>query len=557
MPQRVPPLDRPTRRHRRRLLQTGLGLAGLAGIASLGAAPALTWARGPEHQFKRYPFTLGIASGYPTADGMVLWTRLAPVPLAPDGGMPLKTVAVVWELARDEHLTDIVRSGTVYASPDWAHSVHVEVSGLPGGARPYWYRFRAGGAVSPIGRTATTAPQSAALDALRFALVCCQHYEHGYFNAYRRMANENLDLIVHVGDYIYERSTGHSRVRSHGTGECFTLEDYRLRHGLYRTDPDLQAAHAACPWLLTWDDHDVNNDYAGDISEEDDPPALFRARRAAAYRAYYEHLPLPRRAVPFGPDARIFATLDFGQLAQFQLLDERQYRSPQACPLPGQHGSNNVSNAECPDLSRADRTMLGPMQEAWLGARLQASTAQWNLVTQGVLMAYAGEQLGHGRQYWTDAWNGYPAARARLIQQLANSRAANPVILSGDSHAFVISDINLRPAEFDSPIATSELLTSSITSDPPAESLIQGWLPGNPNMRLATGKYRGYIRVDLDPAHLQATLVAMNTTAKRDSGRPYAEILCAGIRSTRPAARLKPSQSVGRTAAAQTVVAAW
>lgn len=500
--------DRGTRRQRRRLLKAGLTLAGLA------AAPALTSALTAQSPLKHYPFTLGVASGFPSAEGMVLWTRLAPLPAAPDGGMPQLTVPVRWELARDERMAEVVRSGTYYASPDWAHSVHVELSGLSA-ARPYWYRFRAGDATSPIGRTATTAAPEAALQSLRFALACCQHYEHGYFNAYRHMADAGLDLIVHVGDYIYEKSTGRSRVRAHGAGECFTLEDYRVRHALYRSDADLQAAHASCPWLLSWDDHDLSNDYAGDISEQDDPPAWFRARRAAAYRAYYEHLPLPRRAAPFGPDARMFAALNFGNLAQFQLLDERQYRSPQACPLPGQHGSNRVS--DCAELGREDRTMLGAAQEAWLGERLRTSPARWNLLTQGVMMAHLDEQPGPGRRYWTDAWNGYPAARTRLLQQLVDTRAANPVILSGDAHAFAISDINLKPDDLSTPVVASELLTTSISSDPPPEPLIQAWLPENPNIRYATGRYRGYLRVDLQPERLQASLVGMRTVAERDA----------------------------------------
>ena len=261
----------------------------------------------------------------------MLWTRLAPEPLAPDGGMPPAATPVTWELAHDEQFQKVVRSGTAYAEPDWAHSVHVEIAGLEP-AREYWYRFIAGDARSPAGHTWTAPKSDGRLERMRINLASCQQYEHGYFSAYHQMLADHPDLIVHVGDYIYELSWGKERIRSHGAGECYTLSDYRVRHALYRSDPDLQAAHAMCPWLLMWDDHEVDNDYAGAISEEDDDPALFLGRRAAAYRAYYEHMPLPRRAVPFGADMRLYASCRFADLVALHLLDERQYRTPHACP---------------------------------------------------------------------------------------------------------------------------------------------------------------------------------------------------------------------------------
>jgi alkaline phosphatase D len=481
--------------------------------AGLALMPAIVQAR-PAWRAQDDPFALGVASGFPCADGFVLWTRLAPAPLQPGGGMPPHPVEVGWEISLDERFTQLVRSGIATADPAWAHSVHLEVHGLAP-ARPYWYRFRCGDARSAIGRAVTTPAPGAPLDSLTFALACCQNYEHGYYNAYRHMAAAGLDLIVHVGDYIYERGASLGSVRSHASGECFTLDDYRNRHALYRMDPDLQAAHAACPWLLVWDDHDVSNDYAGDVSERGDPPRQFRARRAAAYRAYYEHMPLPAGAAPHGADARMYRTADFGALAQFQLLDERQYRSPQACPLPGRRGSNRVS--DCAELSRTDRTMLGHEQEQWLGTRLRESHARWNFLTQGVVMAHIDEQPGPGRRYWTDAWNGYPAARARLLQQLVESGAANPVVLSGDAHAFIVSDINRTAEDPATPVVASELLTTSVSSDPPPEQMIQGWLPENPNIRFATGNYRGYVHVVLRPQSLRAALIAMDTVKSRES----------------------------------------
>jgi alkaline phosphatase D len=291
--------------------------------AFLGGALALTttsvtprrnaWAA-VAPRFASDPFTLGVASGYPTADSVVLWTRLAPSPLEPGGGMRPEVVPVSWELASDAARRQIIRRGVTYATPEWAHSVHVELGHLDP-AREYWYRFTCGEARSRIGRTRTAPAPGAPLSRLRLAVASCQHYEHGYYNAYRHMLADELDLIVHVGDYIYELSYGSDPVRSQGAQEAYTLEDYRALHALYKTDPDLAAAHAACPWLLVWDDHDVDNDYAGAYSEEDDDPELFLARRAGAYRAYYEHLPLPRRAVPFGPDMRLYTQRAFGDLA--------------------------------------------------------------------------------------------------------------------------------------------------------------------------------------------------------------------------------------------------
>ena len=271
-------------------------------------------------------------------------------------------------------------------------------------------------------------------------------YEHGYFTAYQQVVADEPDLVVHVGDYIYERSWGKARVRRHEAPECFTLEDYRARHALYRSDPDLQRAHAACPWLLVWDDHEVGNDYAGDRSEEADVAAWTLARRAAAYRAYYEHLPLPRRAVPFGPDMRIHATRRWGSLATLHLLDTRQYRDPQPCPPPGRAGGHGVKTEDCAALDDAARSMLGAPQEAWLEAQLRASRSRWNLLAQGVVMAPVNTATLPTVRRQTDDWNGYPAARQRLLGQLQQARVANPVVLSGDFHAFMAADLHADPA---------------------------------------------------------------------------------------------------------------
>jgi len=487
---------------RRAFLSASLASAS-ALVLPLGNAP-----RAGTPRFDRNPFALGVASGYPTPNSVVLWTRIAPVPLEPGGGVPPVVIPVQWELATDDKMKTIVRSGTEYATPEWAHSVHVEPEWLEP-SRDYWYRFTVGGVRSVIGRTKTAAAPGNALANLKVAVACCQQYEQGYFSAYRHMLADNLDLIVHTGDYIYELSWGENHVRSHGTPETYTLEDYRARYAIYKSDPDLAAAHASCPWLVTWDDHEVDNDYAGSVSEDDDDPELFLARRAAAYRAYYEHMPLPRRAVPFDSRMRLYAQRAFGDLASIFMLDQRQYRSPEACPQPGRRGGNRVS--DCAELLSPSRTMLGERQESWLFAGLANSRARWNLLAQGTVMAHIDELPGEGRRYWTDAWNGYPVARDRLTHFLSERRIANPVVLSGDIHAFVVSGLNRDAADLESPLVASELVATSVSSQGVPKAMLENWRAANPNLLLANSAVRGYLRLDLTRERLQADLIALKS----------------------------------------------
>lgn len=491
---------------RRDCLSWGLALAPISLVPRLARAQNGL-------RFDRDPFALGVASGFPTAGSAVLWTRLAPEPLAVDGGMPPAAVPVQWQVAEDSRMRRIVSEGMELAVPEGAHAVHAEPANLRPG-RDYWYRFIAGGAASPIGRT-RTAPAAGDARSLRLAVCSCQMYEHGYYNAYRALLEDDLDLIVHVGDYIYEGSWGDNPVRSHGAPEAQTLADYRLRYALYKTDPDLRAAHEACAWIATWDDHEVSNDYASDVSQRDDPPEQFLLRRAAAYRAYYEHLPLPRAAKPRGPDASIYTERAYGDLARFYVLDGRQYRTPHACPPPGRRGGGRVS--ECAELADPQRTMLGAVQRDWLFERLSASGARWNVLAQQTVMAYMDEDPGPGERFATDSWSGYPAARARLTGFLAEARVPNPVVLSGDIHAFVVADINARPDDLDTPVVATELTTTSITSQALPQPTLEEMIRGNPNIKLGNAEHRGYTRLMLDSKHLHADLVAMQTVRSRDA----------------------------------------
>jgi alkaline phosphatase D len=490
-----------------------------ASLVASGAMvlPARLLRANESFRFGTNPFTLGIASGYPTSDSLVLWTRLALSPLEPGGGMPSEVLPVDWQIATDERMKSVVQHGTAYATPEWAHSVHVEPSGLDPG-REYWYRFESGGERSPIGRTRTAPTPGAPLERLRLGLVNCQHYEHGYYTAYRHLVADQPDLIVHVGDYIYETNSAR-KVRNHNMPVAFTLDDYRARHALYKSDRDLANAHAAAPWLVTWDDHDVANDYANDVSEDDDDPQLFLARRAAAYQAYYEHMPLPRWAVPSGPAMRLYATRSFGDLASIVLLDQRQYRSPEACPPLGRAGGHRVDESKCPELDDPSRTMLGGRQEAWMQGQLIASQTRWNVIAQGTLMGYNNEAAPPEHRYWTDAWNGYPVARERLMKFLAERHVSNPIVLSGDIHAFVVSGLHLKAGDLNSPIVASEFVATSVSSDAVSETYFETARKLNPNLLTATGEHRGYVLLEMTKDRLRADLIALDTVKTPDSGR--------------------------------------
>ncbi|MBL8481671.1 MAG: alkaline phosphatase D family protein, partial [Rhodocyclaceae bacterium] len=420
---------------RRAFLRKLLALAGSGAFARAWAAAAPDWPYDP--------FALGVASGAPRADGMVLWTRLV-APGAELGlTLPHGALAVDWEIATDAAFQQVVGAGSAPAVPELAHSVHVEVAGLAP-ERWYWYRFRCGSAQSVTGRTRTLPAAGSRPERLRFAFASCQNYERGHFGAYRHMARENLDLVVFLGDYIYEYGPHAGEVRTHTRGECRTLDDYRARYALYRGDPALAAMHAEVPWLLSWDDHEVANDYADDRAK--DLNQDFIARRAAAYQAYYEHQPLAAASLVGGPGSgrmRIYGHYDWGRLARLCLLDCRQYRAHQACQSPTQGGSGTVDDAACAERRDPARSLLGMEQENWLAAQLQTSPARWNFIAQSTLMAQSENGKGAERRFWTDAWDGYPAARRRLLSALVAHKVANPVVIGGDIHATWVSDLKL------------------------------------------------------------------------------------------------------------------
>jgi alkaline phosphatase D len=458
----------------------------LAGAGALLAAPALL--RFPGAWAQSDPFALGVASGDPWPDGMVLWTRLM---LGPDPGEPPRqTAAVHWELAEDEAFKKIARQGSETATPDLAHSIHVEPAGLKPG-RWYWYRFHHAGATSPVGRTRTAPAQGETPDRFRFAFASCQQYEQGYYAAHRHMARDDHDLVLFLGDYIYEISYGRTRVRQHGSPIPVTLPEYRRRYALYKSDRDLQASHAACPWATIWDDHELENDYATDRSETVGAPQDFLKRRAAAYQAYYEHLPLRAAQRPRGPDAQLYRRLGYGGMASIVLVDDRQYRSYHACPKPGRGGSNVVGD-DCAERVDPRRTMLGEAQEGWFKRQLAASAARWNVIAQQTLVAQFDENEGQGRRFWTENWDGYPLARRRMIDAIADTKAQNPLIAGGDMHTFFACDIKRDFDRPDSPTVASEFVGGSITSQALPQARLDRWKENNPHMHLAEGRRHGY-----------------------------------------------------------------
>jgi alkaline phosphatase D len=461
-----------------------------------------------------YPFSLGVASGSPLPDSVVLWTRILPDPLDANSA-PRLAVPLRWEVAQDEAFRKLVVWGSAIATPELAHSVRVNVTDL----RPdrwYWYRFMLGDAVSPVGRTRTAPAAGALPDLLKLAVASCQHWEFGSYAAHRHIAQASPDLVAFLGDYIYE--WGAYRLqhpqRAVRQDESFTLADYRRRYAQYKSDPDLQAAHLAAPWIVTWDDHEVANDYAGARDERLSP--AFAARRAAAYQAFYEHMPLrlpPPRS--FG-SVRMFQRYDWGRLARFHVLDDRQYRAYQACPGTGRGGSSSVGPSTCPTLLDPRRSMLGGEQEAWLAEGLRSSKARWNILAQQTLMAQSTQVPvtgPDGGRFWTDGWDGYPAARRRLFDTLVTSRAANPLVLGGDVHTFYATELRAdfnRPASKVNPVIATEFVGTSVTSSSRPQQRTSEYVAMNPHIKYGRSDRRGYMFLEITPQETRTRFMGLD-----------------------------------------------
>lgn len=487
-----------TRFHRRDIIAgLGLTLAATAAPARLLAAP----------RFAADPFSLGVAAGDPLPHGFVIWTRLAPHPLEADGGMPPRDVPVRWEVAEDAGFRRIVRAGATRADARLAHSVHVEVDGLRPHRR-YWYRFLVPDAgASPVG-TARTAPlPGAAIDRVRLAVAGCQNFEAGHFTAFAHLAREaDLDAVFHYGDYLYEMGgrPGYGP-RLHDGGELYTLNDYRRRYGQYKSDPDLKAAHQAVAFILSFDDHEIDDNWAADIDKDGNPPAVFARRKAAAMQAWYEHMPVRRNQVPT-LGGRAYRRIDYGRLVRMHVLDTRSYRSDQLCEGPGRPRAETI---KCLPDDRPGRTMLGAAQEEWLDRGL-ANDCQWNFIAQQVMVMPHDVRKDGGTApvVSSDNWNGYALSRQRLIDSIRRNRLSNVVIASGDAHQTYIGSVPQNPRALDGPAIASEFLATSISSGgtggPRHPDELRA-LDHNPHMQMVNNQ-RGYHLFELAPNRCQVAI---------------------------------------------------
>lgn len=506
---------------RRDFLRVGAGVVGLVGLGSLPGCA------GRSIRVFSDPFALGVASGDPTPDGVVLWARLARTALDGAGALP-DPVAVRWEVAEDDAFASVVRSGTATALPELGHSVHVEVEGLRPG-REYFYRMIAGGEASPVARTRTAPEAGAPVDRYRFAFASCQHYETGWFTPLRHMAEEDVDLIVHLGDYIYE-GAAQPRVRAHDGREITTLDDYRARYTLYRADADLQAAHAAAPWVVTWDDHEVDNNYASRFAADDQSPEQLLLRRAAAYQAYYEFMPLRPASMPSGPDMLLYRRFAVGDLLEMSVLDTRQYRSDQPC--------GDGTAPSCAEHVAPEQSILGATQRAWLFEGLAASRARWNVLAQQVMVARLRGVRDDGAELWSmDKWDGYPVERQALVDHLATVGTPNPVVLTGDIHSSWVCDV-LR--DFDderSDVVATELACTSLTSGGDGAAMTRGGeraLAHNPHIRWFDGR-RGYVVATVTPERWTSDYRVVPVVSEPGGGVETAATFV--VESGRPGAR--------------------
>ena len=406
-------------------------------------------------KFKENPFSMGVASGEPSPDGFVIWTRLAPEPLA-GGGMNPEFVNVRWQVAEDEQMTKVVQKGRSVATPQLGHAVHVEVKGLQPD-RWYFYQFKVGNVASPIGRSRTTPKFHTLPEQMKFAFTSCQHYEYGYFNGYEHMLQEDLDLVVHLGDYIYEGAARKSGDRIHHGPELETLAQYRERYAQYRLDILLQETHRQFPWLVTWDDHEFDNNYANLVSEEEGiSPEEFLYRRINAYQSYYEVMPLRKSSLPHGPHMKLYRKVRYGRLADFYVLDTRQYRTDQ----PLGDGNRDLEDA----VFDSNATMLGDRQEHWLMNNMLRSSSVWNVLAQQVMMARVERGDGVKREFSMDQWPGYDVSRTRLLKFIADRKISNPVVLTGDIHTNWVNDLKVDFDDPNSATVATEFVGTSMTS---------------------------------------------------------------------------------------------
>jgi len=483
---------------RRTFVLGGLATAGALALTARAARAAVP-----------FPFKLGVASGEPAPDSVVLWTRLAPTPLAADGhgAMPDADVTVDWQVSADDQFSTLIAAGSVTARYAEAHSIHVVAGGLAADS-DYYYRFRAQGYLSAVGRTRTAPATGTYGRDLRMAFVSCSSYEAGYFTAYRRLAEDRPDLILHLGDYIYEYAATPGALRQHTGGETVTLADYRRRYAQYRSDPDLQAAHAVAPWLVVPDDHEVENNYANMVRADSNPVLTadqWAARRTAAYQAYYENMPLRPSAAPTGNSIPLYRRVHWGQLATFHLLDTRQFRDDQAC---------GDGWKVCADAGTASRTLTGAAQEAWLLDGLDQHYGTWDILGQQVFFAVQLDDTGKSNM---DAWDGYRASRNRIQQGWRDRDVRNPVVLTGDVHRGWANELKADYTNPNSAVIGTELVSTSITSDGDGTAITTiPYATVNPHLKFYSER-RGYTLTTISPGQIRADFRGVSFVSEHDA----------------------------------------
>jgi len=499
----------------RRMLLRGLGASALVTTSAIPFAGDVWGAP----VFSAYPFSLGVASGDPAPDGFVIWTKVAPKPLEHGAGMPKRRVEVEWTVATDERMQQVARKGTVIAHPELGHAAHVEVGGLEP-ARDHFYQFAIGGERSRIGRARTLPPAGAPVAQIRFAMAGCQKYEDGFFTAYRRIADERFDFVFHYGDYIYERRVLRPneralpvvRVMPGDPDECYTLDDYRHRYAIYKLDEDLQAAHASAPFVMSFDDHEVENDWAADTwNEKHAPPELFLLRRAAAFQAWYEHMPVRHALMPRGPDILAYRRLAVGDLLSVNVLDTRQYRSPQAC--------DGGTKVDCTEALEPRRTMMGEAQERWLYDSFKSVKARWTVLAQQVIMM-RNDRNPDPKVFAPnmDKWDGAVAARDRLFAAVDDAKLANMVALAGDIHNNWAGELKKNFDDEKSTTVGVEFVGTSISSDGDGFDIndaFKGRMQQQPHTKFVNNQ-RGYVRHIVTPGRWQADFQVLDKVTVPD-----------------------------------------
>jgi len=487
----------------------------LGGIGLLAAAPLMAQQRTPP-RMPGHPFTLGVASGDPDPAGFVLWTRLAPKPGEPLAGLDPVPYTVRWQVSEDEGFRRIAAEGEALARPELGYSVHVTPTTLRPG-RPYHYRFMAGTETSATGRARTLPAPTDDVRRVRLGVAGCQDFQAGLYTAFAHLAAEDADAIFHYGDYIYEYgarasffnwNTGEQTptIRQHDGPTTFSLDDYRRRYTLTRLDPDLQAAHASAAFLCSYDDHEVVNNWVGDIDQANTPADYFRLRRAAAMQAWYEFMPVRRDAFPRDGLSGPWRQYRFGRLLDARMLNTRNHRTDQPC--------GDKFGSWCEGVNDPAADVLGKAQEDWLVAGLTAQPARWNALLQQIMMMDLDRAQSDVRGINTDSWAAYTVPRDRLLSRLAP--VPNLVVLTGDEHQHHAGEIRQTGAAPGTTPDAIEFVTTSATSGsdgPGARKQHAEILRRNPWLKYVRDE-RGYSLMTVTPDGWQADMKVVDTIRK-------------------------------------------